>query len=286
MPKQADSGRDTRDATAAAGSPVSFEKPPVIETVLGFQFQRLGALTGSQLAAFWRQLGGDWPEVDFAPPLEEQSERFGDLPDLSKLRLRVMQEPRLRIRKVSGDRMIQVQNGRFHYNWIGQQRETYPRYADAVRPEFLEALRGFLGFVEANDLGEVNPNQWEVTYVNHLLKGTVWHKPGDWVDLFNGLPGPFRDTGLARLEGFSGHWRYEIPDRRGRLHVEIKHAQVGAPPGQEAVVMTLTARGSVDEDEGAVARIERGLDLGHRVIVESFRDLASQEARRHWGEIA
>lgn len=224
--------------------------------------------------------------MDFAPPLEPQFETFGDLPDLHKLRLRITQEPvRLRIRKVTGDRMIQVQNGRFHYNWLGQEGKTYPRYADAVRPEFAQALGGFLGFVQANELGEVQPNQWEVTYVNHLVKGRVWERPEDWARLFNGLPGPFRDTDTAHLEGFSGHWRYEIPDRRGRLHVEIKHGRVGPPPGDEAIVMTLTARGSPPEASDVVEQIGSGLDLGHQVIVESFRDLASDEARQHWGEI-
>ena len=50
--------------------PVSFERPPVVETVLGVQFKRLPGLTNAHLASFWRELGSDWPEIDFVPALE------------------------------------------------------------------------------------------------------------------------------------------------------------------------------------------------------------------------
>lgn len=41
----------------------SFERPPVIETMLGVQFQPLPALRSAHLGAFWKTLGEEWPVV-------------------------------------------------------------------------------------------------------------------------------------------------------------------------------------------------------------------------------
>ena len=47
---------------------------------------------------------------------------------------------------------------------------------------------------------------------------------------------------------------------------------------QEVLVLRLTARGPVVSPSD----VEKGLNLGHRVIVESFDSLISQKARTYW----
>ena len=54
-----------------------YEKPPVVETVLGLQFNPLSAFTNAHLGAFWQSLGVEaWPTVTDKPPLPRQEERF------------------------------------------------------------------------------------------------------------------------------------------------------------------------------------------------------------------
>ena len=178
-------------------------------------------------------------------------------------------------------RMLQIQNGRLIYNWIGQDGEEYPRYSDNIRPEFDEYFGRFESFVGGLGIDTVEPNQWEVTYVNQLPKGTVWERPADWAKLFKGIPGPFMDTASASLESFQGRWRYEIPPKLGRLHVEVQHGRMGSSEGCEALVLKLTARGAITKELDLGA----GLDRGRDVIVTSFRDMMSAEARERWGEI-
>ena len=57
-----------------------YDKPPVIETVLGVQFDRLSALTNAHLGAFWKTLNPqqEWPNVEDAPLLPNKVERFTD----------------------------------------------------------------------------------------------------------------------------------------------------------------------------------------------------------------
>lgn len=59
------------------GPPPDYENPPVVETILGMQFDRLPALKNAYLGVFWKTLGQDeWPDVSDAPALEMQFERF------------------------------------------------------------------------------------------------------------------------------------------------------------------------------------------------------------------
>lgn len=263
----------------------SFDSPPVLETVLGVQFDAVPNLTNAHLGAFWTELGSEWPNVQDAPLLEQQVEQFGSSQTWQHLgaSLRLTQNPsaRLQIRDKNNERMIQVQNGRLHYNWLGQAGPEYPRYR-GVRPEFDKTWTAFREFLSSRSLAEPTPNQWEVTYVNHLPKGTVWAEPSDWFKLFPGLAGPRSSATMLALVGFGGEWHFEIEGQRGRLHVRIWHGKVSIPDEREILRMELTARGPIDKDREGLS-LDAGLDLGHEVIVRSFVELTSDEAHKYWG---
>jgi hypothetical protein len=53
----------------------------------------------------------------------------------------------------AGDRMIQLQNNRLHFNWIGESGGRYPRY-ERVRDGLEWALREFVEFVEQEHVGD------------------------------------------------------------------------------------------------------------------------------------
>ena len=223
-----------------------YEKPPVVETILGVQFERLPGFGNAHLGSFWKAIGTEeWPAVSDAPPLEPQFERFPESRSWAKLgaRLTLTQDPsgRLQIKNKDGDRMIQVQNGRLHFNWLGQAGAKYPRYEN-VREGFVCALERFIGFLAQDNLGDLRPNQWEVTYLNHIAEGTVWNTPNDW-GFFRPLGGVPTVDGLVQGESFAGAWHFVIPRQRGRLHIQWQHGLKQEPDRQEMVVLTLTARG-------------------------------------------
>ena len=93
-----------QDTTAASPLP-DYENPPVIETVLGVQFDRLAGFKNAHLGSFWKSLGdgGDatgetWPTVTDVPPLPVQFERFGEAGAWAKgFQFQLTQDPSSRL---------------------------------------------------------------------------------------------------------------------------------------------------------------------------------------------
>jgi len=187
---------------------------------------------------------------------------------------------RLQIRNKDGNRMIQVQNGRLHFNWLGEGGDKYARYAN-VREEFAKTLELFVAFVASERLGELRPNQWEVTYLNHIHKATVWTTPGDW-GFFKPLGPVPTINDLVEGESFAGEWHFVIPGQRGRLHVQWQHGKTARAIPKETIVLTLTARGPVPEGGNGTEAVLKGVDLGHDTIVRAFRSLMTDDANRYW----
>lgn len=265
----------------------SFRKPPVVETVLGVQFEPIKGLTTGHLGAFWKSLGTEWPHVADAPLLDPAFERFGNEVRWEsigiKLRVQADHGSRLKITIKAEDRMIQVQNGRLHYNWLRGSAAEYPRYKATIKPGFDETLKQFQTFLQREGLGPFQANQWEITYVNHLMKGEVWESPADWLALLGGLMPRDGLHETVKLESIGAEWHFEIQPRRGRLHLELQHGRAGDAEGPEMLTMKLTARGPVREGIGD-ASVDGGITLGHDVIVDTFKRLMSNAAHDFWEE--
>jgi uncharacterized protein (TIGR04255 family) len=263
-----------------------FENPPVIETVLGIQFAPIPGLTIAHFGWYWKDfLDHGWTRVAEAPPIPEQFERFGQKPawniPVPLLQFKLVKEAPVRLQIISDseDRVIQLQIDRYLYNWK-KQDASYPRFK-AIYPEFMARLQGFRDWLGVARLGDISPNQWEVTYVNHIPKGDLWESPADWHSIFPGLYLPPDRHESIQLESLSGEWHYEITPQRGRLHISGHHGK-NHESGEELLVLQLTSRGPIEPGE-PTRDIESGLNLGHRVLVQAFVDLSSSAAHRHWG---
>lgn len=152
----------------------SYRTPPVVETVLGVQFDRLAEFKNAHLGAFWKLLDGhEWPFVVDAPLLPQRFERFSAASEWALgLQLMLSQDPasRIQIRNRTNDRMIQAQNGGLSFNWLGADGNKYPRYT-SIREGFEFATNQFVLFLDQEKIQGFRPNQWEVTYVNEIPKG-------------------------------------------------------------------------------------------------------------------
>lgn len=270
---------------ATMGQLPDYENPPVVETILGVQFELLPGLRNAHLGGFWKTLDtSEWSTVADAPPLPPQFERFAEAFKWAPgFHFQLTQDPasRLQIKNRDGDRMIQLQNGRLHFNWLGQPGQKYPRY-EKVREGFVWALQRFTEFLAQEKLGEFRPNQWEVTYLNHIPHGTVWNTPDDWAFFRPLAPMPTVE-GTIRGESFTGGWHFVIPDQSGRLHVEWQHHVKPEPEKQEIIVLTFTARGPIQQSEDALQAVLLGVDLGREIIVRSFREFMNDAANNYWG---
>jgi uncharacterized protein (TIGR04255 family) len=263
----------------------SLVSPPLIETVLGVQFAPILNFTRAHFGRYWAEsLDSSWMKTIDAVELLDQFERFGEPSwKLPIPELRLMDSPppgRVQFINADDDRVIQVQKSRFLYNW--RKREaTYPRFK-IVFPDFNSKLRGFRDYLRAVGLEDINPNQWEVTYINHVPEGHLWSAPDDWQKVFPGLvstPKPSLD--LVRPASVSGEWHFEIWPQRGRLHISVQHGKL-EDSGEQVLIVQLTARGPVDSVDGEMG-LPQGIELGHRVLVRTFFDVCSELALDHWG---
>ena len=269
-----------------------FAHPPIVEFVLGVQFAPLENMTTGHLGLFWDRLGRtSWPIVGDEPPLEPQFELF-DRPrwrTARQLQLKLQpgfQPGRFTIQNSDRDRMIQIQDTRLLLNWrkrLSGEKVKYPSYKVLIAD--FEAHYALLEkFVAEHALGELQPNQWEITYVDSFPQGELWQTPADWQKILPGLFGTL-STNLQSelvLEHRAAEWSYEIAPKRGRLHV---NAQVGfiAESSQPSLLLNITARGPVEGT--GIPSLRKGLDLGHDVSVREFLAMVNPSIKSSWEQL-
>jgi len=261
---------------------VKYKNPPVVETVLSVQFNPLANFGAGQLGSYWKELGADWPHVADAPAVDPVFERFESEKTWESAAFNVkfsqQVDVRLQIRNAAMDRMIQVQNGRFFYNWLGKAGVEYPSY-ELVRPEFDEHWEKFREFViSRSDESFVQPNQWEIIYVNHLPHGTVWKELSDLPEVMTFLRQPKLSDLSLSPKGLGCEWQYEVCPNKGMLYVKLGMSQKENEPPN--IVMTLLARGPIVEKASS---LDDGLELGHTTITKAFDRFTSPSAQEYWG---
>lgn len=253
----------------------NFEKPPVAEVVCGIQFKELRSLLAPHLGLLWERFKPEYPKCQEAPPLAQTLERFNDQPSPSidagftdKPPL-----PRVWFLQTQGNGLIQVQRNRFLHNWRKiHPDDEYPHY-DTVIEMFCERLSTFTDFINETSLGTINPLQYELTYVNHILDGEGWNS---FRELGKVLPDfDWRNDAKRFLpQSQDLNWRtsFDLPEREGRLHVAARSAK-RREDNLPILLFELTVRG-MPRDSSRDA-MWKWFDLAHEWIVCGFADLTS-----------
>lgn len=264
-----------------------FDNPPLVETVLGLQFEPVPGFSAAKSGLLWQGFRNDFPNLEEQPPLQPVIEEY-DTPSRPPVRVTIeegLRTPRVWFLNGSGTRLIQVQPDRFLDNWrrlrMTPTENPYPRY-EPRRAKFVEEVGRFQQFLTAEGLGSLAINQCEVTYVNHIETCGVWSNHREIGRVFTCCS--FGESGfLPSPEDGGFRVRFLIPDNSGnpvgRLHVTAGAAwdiETKAPIFR----MSLTARGVPLSSgmDGAMAF----LDLGRQWIVQGFADLTTSEMHKVW----
>jgi uncharacterized protein (TIGR04255 family) len=259
-----------------------FDSPPVVETVLSLQFERLMALRAAHFGLFWQKVKGRFPNSEEQAPLLPVFERFPEpMPPSGQVQFETMEAPslpRVWLINDAGTEIIQVQNDRFIKNWRKSGHlDVYPHYEQVIKPAFQRDLRAFQLFLEEEDLGEVKVTQCEVTYVNHIVSGEGWDRFGEIQRIFTFWREPSAPV-PGNPDDFGMRLRFPITDEEkrpiGRLHVEVQPA-FRVTDNRPMYVMNLTAR-------GLSGRNLDFFDVGRRWIVKAFEQLTTEEMHRVW----
>lgn len=264
-----------------------FAAPPLIEVALGVQFESLSTLHVPQLGLLWQHYRDRFPVLQEHHPIDAATELFGiKKPVSNDPRLQLLSAPvvpRCWFLNEDQTQVIQVQQDRFIHNWRKVQgEETYPRF-ESVRSTFVGELENFQSFLLKEGLGELEANQCEVIYVNHIFPNKVW-ETHDQLDKVLSILVPVQTNYPLEQENAQFATRYVLRDESseflGRLHIEVTPKFIGKD-FSPIFELRLTARGR--PLGSGIEGIVSFMNLGREYIVRTFTDFTSKELHSVWG---
>jgi uncharacterized protein (TIGR04255 family) len=258
-----------------------YDRPPVVETYLGVQFSPLVKFSIPHFGLYWAKIRDDYPTFEVQSPLSSAFEQFGARQLVQpKFGIELMRTPEVRcwfIEK-SGTMLNQVQRDRFVHNWRRQKPEDAYVHYDRIKPSFIKEWQKFCNFLDESNLGSPEINQCEMMYINHIELGQGWKSYGELNKVISSWSGSSSGNFLPAPESVSIGARYILPEKKGRLHIEMQPAIT--EDAKEILQLNLTARGKPASPN--LDGILDWFDLGHEWIVRGFTDFTSEEMHKHW----
>lgn len=260
---------------------LSFTNPPIQEVSYSLQYEPNSALHIGYLGLLWDQFRRKFPRMEHLPRLSHEIERFGVPTPKPLIQLIDEREPpRVLMVSEENERLLQVQNDRFVFNWRRHHNQglEYPRYTN-LKKEYQEAFETFVHFFNENGLGEIKVDQVEITNINHIDASS-----NNLEDIFNGLNCGVELSGDLELESYGFNMKHVLrhDDKPiGRLHTIVNRAIKDDAP---IFSVTFVARSHLFQSDGAnQADIFNIMDMLRNNINLAFKKLTSDKMHSVWG---
>ncbi len=262
-----------------------FDRPPVSEVALSIEFSPLERWGAAHGGLYWSRIIRDYPRTETHQPIASQIEKFGSdtWQQQPGPKLKMIDPAGIRFWFLTDDetRLIQIQRDRLIVNWRKVKgTEVYPRYESDIRPRFKREFASFIGFVQERELGKIDVQQCDVTYVNDIPLGEGWDSLSDLPKLL-GVCSPLRPGSfLPMMETLFLQGSFEMPHNHGRFHFATQFLK-RMTDEREVYQLRLTARGK--PDSSSESDVLSWLDIGREWVVRGFADLTTPEAHNLWG---
>jgi uncharacterized protein (TIGR04255 family) len=252
-----------------------YERPPVVEVVLGLRFEPLPirALDLGALNAVWAQ---DYPQVSEQPVIPPPPP-VGVNMQMPMITFGVPPMQRHWWTTVDASRLLQVQQDRLILNWRRTSPETdYPRYP-ALRATFVRHLEEFQEF--AARFGPLQVTHFEVTYINDLPALGTRLPLGEAFENWTATSG--HHLGEPEEVRFAAVYQVGDVDAEAKLFASL---DPGAQPfgTSPTTLFTLTVRGQLNRSLPPAEALQY-LDIGRSHIVRSFTELTTASMHTLWG---
>jgi uncharacterized protein (TIGR04255 family) len=194
--------------------------------------------------------------------------------------------PRYWFEKLGNADLLQVQQDRIIHNWRKNDEDTiYPRY-ETVRDTFKHEVNEFVRFLKDENLGDLRPNQCEVSY-NNVIPLTDSEKVHQRLQEISPLwTGQFNSAAdeTVELESTTVQMRLKMMDAGrpfGRVYLSFQPALLRSDPSKQVFRLDITARGRPSREtvEGAF----EFFDLGRRTVVKTFAAVTKSSMHSVWG---
>jgi uncharacterized protein (TIGR04255 family) len=266
----------------------TFSKPPLTEVVLSLQFASLGNLKGLHLGLFWKKFRKEYPDVSEMHPIQTVFEKFGVPQSAPAFQLEAFMTPpmpRYWFEKKGTPDLLQIQHDRLVHNWrIADGSSDYPRY-HRVKAKFEKELLAFSNWLESENLGQIIPNQCEVTYTNLIDDGTPEFLHSSLSRFTPLLTDEITEDMPSQLEDVTANSRFIFfRDQKpaGRVYVQFQPVfrQTDLRP---AIKLEITARGKPDGE--TLSDALSFLDFEHEQVVKTFVAVTTEEMHKVWGRV-
>ncbi len=272
-----------------------FDRPPLVEVILGVQFADLTSYRTHHAGLLWdKHFRTGFPRCVERRPIDAVFETFGAVSQgQPRLQVQVLEAPgpivpRLWFINDDDTELVQIQADRFLHNWRRSEKKAPYRRYEPIRESFFKELTDVQSFFDAEKIGVIEPNQCEVTYVNHISFAdgsdpwTRFHRIFELWGSFDAV----RPTGGARLpvpEDARFSLRFVIVDPNsdeplGRLHIEGQ--PVIAEDTKRVIRLNMTARGGPKTP--TFQGVADFLDTGRDAIVRGFAAITTAEMHELW----
>jgi uncharacterized protein (TIGR04255 family) len=249
----------------------NFKRPPIGEVSFGLSFIPLNAFKAAHYGAFWDLIRKDYPDCDDKP-------QVFDLPGPPPLTAEWFPLPRVWYLHRDRNFLIQLQPNKIWLNWRRlNDAEDYPRF-EALLPIFRDAVGQFSDFVSDSNIGTVSATSGELSYVNQIPIGEIWHDYSDvgkfmedvrWVGGRKTLPNP---TGIA--------WRADFNVGSDRLSVNLTSGKEAV--GAQRPMYVLEIRASSANDTAFTRNDFEWFNKANKLIVEAFCELTTAKAQSEY----
>jgi uncharacterized protein (TIGR04255 family) len=179
-----------------------------------------------------------------------------------------------------------LQPDRLLLNWRKKpDAGDYPHF-ETVTQEFQKLYLQLERFAEEHELGPIDPDQCEMTYVNRIdlpKDGMPLSKLDDYFQIKTDMAGA--EWGAAP-EDAAFVLRYVLAAGDGappaRLYVKLT-PQRHRETGMSAVQLELTVRGA--PAPGGLSSVTKFHQIAHEAIVRCFAGITTREAHERWGRL-
>jgi uncharacterized protein (TIGR04255 family) len=254
--------------------PMEFHNPPVVETAIGFYFQKIEGWNVLHHGALWERFRPHYPNSEFLPTIVDNPQRPTISLDFSSVPIRVAFVDKTKTK------LVQTQNGLLLHNW----RKTpdvsaYQHYETTTRDQLRQDWNTFKAFLRDMSLTEPVVTRCQMDYFNHLVRGEEWQDFAELPKTFTVWKGLDQSVvaGEPQMVSFSVSYRLG----NGTVNVAVQPA-IRTTDGKEMIQFTLSSSVAPTgcEDEQLFA----SLDECHTNAALAFLDFTTAEAREKWGQ--
>jgi len=245
--------------------------PPIVEAAIQIQFSDLPRWSSVHHGLYFPKIRERFPHFDLIQEIPPVVETFPPSQRRLQLQLPSKQDSGCaQFESLNRDKLIRVQRNRFAFHWksaaLGESA-IYPSYHTNIQ-SFRDEFAHFQEFCTEEALGPICPVLCEAMYLNHIRP----NRNESLEQMVNSIFG----SNLGSFELFTLNRTFTKERNRGRLYAELNSSF------DDATFVTFQLTSRINHDDGEFLD---SLNLAHDWLVEVFKSLTSQNARKErWHE--